>query len=385
MEFSLCRGGGAFMVRVDSGMELYEGPLPTDTKLTFKIDRTNHRATHGPCRPEHLPTKPLNAQNGLALHWSDLTPAQQDAEEKALAEARTRRDRTVRDRRAVTKTHDGEEFVESLNQIGNLRGRRRFSQDEDLAAALELSKNENYSRDLILKEKEDARQLREAIQISKDDKLFHIQEEEESLRTAMMESMNACKVAESDLILKEKEDARQLREAIQISKDDKLFHIQEEEESLRIVMMESMNACKVSENKKKVEDNELLMILALSQNDTVMYEDLSQDSYETMLREAVEESEQLEKDNFAKDDKENKQTMLREAVEESEQLEKDNFAKDDKENKQTMLREAVEESERLEKNNFAKDDKENKQKKRASNLRKRIWKKMRRRISYWWR
>jgi len=255
MEFSLCRGGGAFMVRVDSGMELYEGPLPTDTKLTFKIDCTNHRATHGPCRPEHLPTKPLNAQNGLALHWSDLTPAQQDAEEKALAEARTRRDRTVRDRRAVTKTHDEEEFVESLNQIGNLRGRRRCSQDEDLAAALELSKNENYSRDLILKEKE---------------------------------------------------DARQLREAIQISKDDELFHIQEEEESLRFAMIESMNACKVTENKKTVEDNELQLILALSQNDTVMYEDLSQDSYETMLRKAKEESEQLQKENFAKDEKENK-------------------------------------------------------------------------------
>jgi len=228
-------------------------PLLTDTKhVTFKIDHTNHRATHG---PQHLSTKPLNAQNGLALHWSDLTPAQQDAEEKALAEARTRRDRTVRDRRAVTKTHDGEEFVESLNQIGNLRGRRRFSQDEDLAAALELSKNENYSRDLILKEKE---------------------------------------------------DARQLREAIQISKDDELFHIQEEEESLRFAMMESMNACKVTENKKKVEDNELQLILALSQNDTVMYEDLSQDSYETMLRKAKEESEQLQKENFAKDEKENK-------------------------------------------------------------------------------
>jgi len=356
-------------------------PLPTDTHVTFKIDHTNHRATHG---PQHLSTKPLNAQNGLAVHWSDLTPDQQDAKEKALAEARTRPASTVRDHRAVTKTHDEEELVNILSQIGNLGGSRRCSQDEDFAASLELIKNENYSRDLILKEKEDARQLRETIQISKDDELFHIQEEEESLRTAMMESMNACKVAESDLILKEKEDARQLREAIQISKDDKLFHIQEEEESLRTAMMESMNACKVSENKKKVEDNEFLMILALSQNDTVMYEDLSKDSYETMLREVVEESEQLEKDNFAKDDKENKQTMLREAVEESERLEKDNFAKDDKENKQTMLREAVEESEQLEKENFEKDDKENKQKKRASNLRKRIWKKMRR-ISYWWR
>jgi len=94
--------------------------------------------------------------------------------------------------------------------------------------------------------------------------------------------------SESDLILKEEEDARQLKEVIQMSKDDELFHIQEEEESLRIAMMESMNACKVAENKKKVEDNELQMILALSKNDTVMYEDLPKDSYETMIREAKE-------------------------------------------------------------------------------------------------
>eukprot|EP00588_Corethron_pennatum_P011025 CAMPEP_0194270262 /NCGR_PEP_ID=MMETSP0169-20130528/4282_1 /TAXON_ID=218684 /ORGANISM="Corethron pennatum, Strain L29A3" /LENGTH=341 /DNA_ID=CAMNT_0039012243 /DNA_START=316 /DNA_END=1337 /DNA_ORIENTATION=- len=255
MEFRLCRGGGAFMVRVDSGMELYEAPPPTDTKLTFKIDHANYRATHGPCRPQHPSTIPLNAQNGLALHWSDLTPAQQDAEEKALAEARIRRDRTVRDRRAVTKAHDEEELVETLNQIGNLGELRRCLQDEDFVTALKLSKDENHSRDLVLKEEEDARQLREAIQISKDEELFHIQEEEESLRFAIMESMNACKVAE---------------------------------------------------NKKEVEDKELQMILALSENDAVMYEDFSQDSYETMLREAKEESEQIERENFAKDEKENK-------------------------------------------------------------------------------
>jgi len=267
-------------------LDLDEGPLTTDTELTSKIDNTNDRATHGPRRPQHLSTKPLNAQNGLALHWSDLTPAQQDAEEKALAEARTRRDRTIRDRRAVTKTHDEEELIETLNQIGNLGELRRCSQDEDFVAALELSKNENYSRDSILNEEEDAHHLREAIQISKDDELFHIQKEEESLRFAMMESMNACKVAERDLILKKEENARELREAIQISKDGELFHIQEEEESLRFAMMESMNAWKAAENKKKIEDNELQIVLALSKSDTVMYEDLSQDSYETMLREA---------------------------------------------------------------------------------------------------
>jgi len=266
-------------------LDLDEGPLTTDTELTSKIDNTNDRATHGPRRPQHLSTKPLNAQNRLALHWSDLTPDQQDAEEKAL-KARARRDRTVRDRRAVTKTYDEEELIETLNQIGNLGELRRCSQDEDFVAALELSKNENYSRDSILNEEEDAHHLREAIQISKDDELFHIQKEEESLRFAMMESMNACKVAERDLILKKEENARELREAIQISKDGELFHIQEEEESLRFAMMESMNAWKAAENKKKIEDNELQIVLALSKSDTVMYEDLSQDSYETMLREA---------------------------------------------------------------------------------------------------
>jgi len=246
------------MIRVDSGIELYDGPLPADTKLTFKIDGTNAntRAAHG---PRNSSTNDTTGENRKLVSFSDLTPAQLEAEERAITDARrSRQNTTSRDRRS----HHVEDLSEHLSQMhdasaGSARIVEHF-QDEDLAAVLELSRREVCSREVQMKELEDQRALSEALKLSQTD---------------------------PDRV-REREEANDVRRAIE----------------------ESANYSNEAGCRRREEEEEIGRILAMSRIDV----NKPNDSYEEMVQKAIEESERIHKENFAKEEEENR--MLLEAL-----------------------------------------------------------------------
>eukprot|EP00587_Corethron_hystrix_P009321 CAMPEP_0113300890 /NCGR_PEP_ID=MMETSP0010_2-20120614/2331_1 /TAXON_ID=216773 ORGANISM="Corethron hystrix, Strain 308" /NCGR_SAMPLE_ID=MMETSP0010_2 /ASSEMBLY_ACC=CAM_ASM_000155 /LENGTH=359 /DNA_ID=CAMNT_0000154389 /DNA_START=96 /DNA_END=1175 /DNA_ORIENTATION=+ /assembly_acc=CAM_ASM_000155 len=266
MDFRMCRGNGAFLVRVGSGIELYENPSLTDTKITFLI---NDRPVSQSWQPSSPNQWDREKQRRRSVTWEDeVTPAEaatmdqtqggsRELERNLMATDRHHLNEEEGRRKEDTEqeAHEFDQAMQDDVKLGSA-GVRSFSEEEQLREAIKKSLVENKSQSKINAEEEERRQyliaLKESQEATEANK--NQVDEDEALKKLMEHSLREYQFIES----KEKQEEKEFELALALSNEDKSMSSEAYEEMVQRVMAESLDFQKQIQETEK-EENRLLL------------------------------------------------------------------------------------------------------------------------------